>query len=66
VNPGARVIACSPCRSQLLATAFRNPDASVAVVVLNASDTKADYALWMDGNAAEVSSPPHSMQTLVF
>lgn len=66
VKPGARRIACSPSRSQLLATAFRNPDASVAVVVMNASDQKADYSLWVDGNAAQVSSLPHSMQTLVF
>ena len=43
-----------------------NPDGTVAVVVMNASDKKADYSLWVDGNAAEVSSLPHSMQTLVF
>jgi glucosylceramidase len=50
----------------LLATAFRNPDASVAVVVMNASDEKADYSLWVDGNSAKVAGLPHSMQTLVF
>jgi glucosylceramidase len=65
VKPGARRIACAPSRSPLLATAVRNPDASVAVVVMNASDEKADYSLWVNGNAAQVSSPPHSLQTLV-
>jgi glucosylceramidase len=66
VKPGARRIACSPSRSQLLATAFRNPDGTVAVVVMNASDEKADYSLWVDGNSAKVTGLPHSMQTLVF
>ena len=66
VRPGARRIACSPSRSQLLSTAFVNPDGKVSVVVMNASDQKVSYHLWLDGNAAEVNSPPHSIQTLVF
>jgi glucosylceramidase len=66
VRPGARRIACAPSRSQLLSTAFINPDGQVSVVVMNKSDQKASYYLWMDGNAAEVSSLPHSIQTLVF
>ena len=65
VRPGARRIACSPSRSQLLSTAFVNPDGKVSVVVMNKTDQKVSYQLWMDGNAAEVSSPPHSIQTLV-
>jgi glucosylceramidase len=36
------------------------------VVVMNKTDQKVDYNLWMDGNAAQVSSLPHSIQTLVF
>lgn len=66
IQPGARRIASSPSRSQLLSTAFINPDGKVAVVVMNASDKKASYWLWLNGNAAEVTSLPHSIQTLVF
>jgi len=66
VRPGARRIACAPSRSQLLSTAFVNPDGKVSVVVMNKTDQKVSYQLWMDGNAAEVSSLPHSIQTLVF
>ena len=66
VRPGARKIACSPSRSALLATAFVNPDGKVSVVVMNRGDQKVSYFLWVDGNAAEVSSVPHSIQTLVF
>jgi glucosylceramidase len=66
IQPGGRRIACSPSRSQLLATAFLNPDGKVTVVVMNASEKPASYWLWVGGNAAEVSSLPHSIQTLVF
>lgn len=66
VRPGARRIACSPSRSALLSTAFVNPDGKVSVVVMNKGDKEITYFLWLDGNAAEVISLPHSIQTLVF
>ncbi|HXU39042.1 MAG TPA: glycoside hydrolase family 30 protein [Blastocatellia bacterium] len=66
VRPGAKRIASSPSRSQLLSTAFVNPDGKVSVVVMNKSDQKISYLLWVYGNAAEVNSLPHSIQTLVF
>jgi glucosylceramidase len=66
VRPGARRIACAPSRSALLSTAFVNPDGKVSVVVMNKSEQKISYYLWLNGNAAEVTSPPHSIQTLVF
>lgn len=66
IRPGARRIASAPSRSVLLSTAFINPDGEVSVVVMNKSDQAVSYYLWLDGNAAEVSSLPHSIQTLVF
>ena len=36
------------------------------VVVMNRGDQRVDYYLWVDGSAAEVTSLPHSIQTLVF
>ena len=66
IKPGAKRIASSPSRSQLLSTAFLNPDGKAAVVVMNPTDKEAAYWLWMNGNAAEVHSPPHSIQTLIF
>lgn len=66
VRPGARRIAASPSRSALLSTAFVNADGKVAVVVMNPTDSKLTYNLWVAGNAAEVASAPHSIQTLVF
>jgi glucosylceramidase len=66
IKPGARRIASSPSRSQLLSTAFLNPDGKAAVVVMNPTDKAASYWLWVSGNAAEVNCLPHSIQTLVF
>jgi glucosylceramidase len=66
IRPGAKRIASSPSRSQLLSTAFINPDGKISVVVMNQSDKQIPYYLWVDGQAAAVSGLPHSIQTLVF
>jgi glucosylceramidase len=66
VRPNARRIVASPSRSALLSTAFVNPDGKVAVVVMNPTDKETKYFLWLAGNAAEATSPAHSIQTLVF
>ena len=66
VQPGAKRIASSPTRSPLLSAAFVNPDGKVAVVVMNKTEQNIPYFLWLDGQAAEVESLPHSIQTLVF
>jgi glucosylceramidase len=66
IRPGAKRIASSPSRSALMSTAFTNPDGKVAVVVMNKGDRGVSYYLWVAGQAAEVKSLPHSIQTLVF
>src|SRR5215203_4621467 len=66
IKPGAKRIATSPSRSSLISTAFRNPDGTVAVVVMNKGEAAVTFALWLDGQAAEVTSPARSIQTLVF
>lgn len=66
VKPGAKRIISSPSRSQLLSTAFVNPDGKVVVVVMNQSDAEIPYFLWIKGQAAEVKAAAHSMSTLIF
>jgi glucosylceramidase len=66
IRPGAKRIASSPSRSALQSTAFANADGKVSVVVMNKGDKEVSYFLWVDGRAAEVKSPPRSIQTLVF
>src|SRR6476620_7166563 len=60
-RPGARRIASSPSRSQLLSTAFLNTDGTIATVVMNKSDKTIPYYLWLEGQAATVNSLPRSI-----
>jgi glucosylceramidase len=66
IYPGAKRIVSSSTRSQLLTTAFRNPDGSIAVVVMNNSGQSTPYHLWVGGKAAAITALPHSISTMVF
>jgi glucosylceramidase len=65
IRPQAKRIVSSSSRDKLLTTAFVNADGKIAVVVMNTSDEKITYHLWMDGQAAEVSALPRSIVTVV-
>lgn len=65
IRPGAKRIISSSNRDKLLTTAFINPDGKMAVVVMNKSDDKLVYNLWIDGKAAETTSLPHSISTFI-
>jgi len=65
IRPGAKRIISSASLGKLITTAFLNTDGKIAVVVMNQSNDKIPYRLWMKGQAAEITSLPHSIQTLV-
>lgn len=65
IRPGAKRISAVSSRDILEATAFQNVDGSIAIVVLNRSDKKMDYNLWINGTAAQISSEPRSISTMV-
>ena len=65
IRPGARRISASSNRDALQTTAFRNPDGSVAVVVMNQTDKPQDFQLWIAGQAAKTTSAAHSIMTMV-
>lgn len=65
VKPGAKRIACSTTRDQLLATAFINKDGKIAVITMNPTDKPMDYNLLIEGVTAPVKSLPHSISTLI-
>lgn len=65
IKPGAKRIVSSASRDKLQTTAFKNENGKIAVVVMNTSDEKIDYHLWLDGNAAQVTSLPHSISTII-
>ncbi|MFD0794920.1 glycoside hydrolase family 30 beta sandwich domain-containing protein [Mucilaginibacter litoreus] len=65
IQPGARRIASVASRDKLLSTAYLNPDGKIAVVVMNRTDEKIDYSIWIKGQAAKTVSEPHSIATLI-
>ena len=65
IKPGAKRISVSSSRAQLEVTGFKNPDGSVVVVVMNTTDKKMGYHLWLNGKAAETESLPNSISTLI-
>ncbi len=65
IRPGAKKINSAASRSQLLTTAFINPDGKIAVIVMNQSDKPVTYNLCIGTNAAVVTILPHAIQTLV-
>ena len=66
IRPGARRMLASPSRSMLLSTAFVNQDGTVAVVVMNPTARGGPYSIVVGAASVEISSPPHSIQTVVF
>lgn len=66
IRPGAKRVESAPSRSQLMSTAYINPDGKVAVVVMNLTDKAVTYYLSVGDQGSEVNSLPHSIATLVF
>jgi glucosylceramidase len=65
IQPGARRISAAASRSQLLTTAFQNPDGSLAVVVMNQTNKTSPVFLWINGKAVQTTSMAHSINTYV-
>ena len=66
IRPGARRILASPSRSMLLTTGFVNDDGKVVVVVMNPTAQGGPYHLTVGGASVEITTRPHSIQTVVF
>ena len=66
IEVGAKRIACASSRSNLLSTAFKNPDGKVIVVVMNQAKEKSIVNIWMEGKSLELTVPPRSIQTIVY
>ncbi len=66
IRPGARRALCAATHDALDVTAARNPDGTVAVVVLNRTEKRIDLAIDYGGQAAVTTSPQRSITTYVF
>ncbi|MCL1933257.1 MAG: glycosyl hydrolase [Candidatus Azobacteroides sp.] len=65
IHPGAKRIVSSSNRNGLLTTAFLNTDGKIAVVVMNLTDAKINYNLYLAGKYIPVTGLPHSISTLM-
>jgi glucosylceramidase len=66
VKPGAKRLACTSSSDHFIATAFKNIDGKVAIMVLNVSDADRDFQVWVNGKVIRYSSPIHALTTVVF
>jgi len=65
IRPGAQRIICSSNYDDLQATAFINPDNSIAVVAMNQTDSEIDFKIWLEGKGTLTAIPAHGICTLV-
>jgi glucosylceramidase len=63
VKPGAKRVLCAASRTDLEAAAFVNPDASIAVVVLNRTEAAIAFALRIDAQTVAAELPARSIAT---
>jgi len=66
IRPGAERILCAPTRDALEATAFRNADGRIAVVVMNRGEKAVPFVLKYKDGAAQTEAPEHSITTYLF
>jgi len=66
VRPGAKRISTTVSRSSLLSTSFLNKDGKMVTVVMNQSNDKIIYNLFVGEEKTVVDIPAHAIQTLVY
>ncbi len=66
IRPNAKRVSTVSSRSHLLSTSFLNEDGKIATVVMNPTDEKINYKLYIGTKAVSEAILPHAMQTLVY
>lgn len=65
ILPGAVRIGHSRCDSQVEMTAAKNPDGSIAVIILNQTNEDREYAIRMEGNVIRIKTPARTISSLL-
>lgn len=65
VKPGARRIGFSKFTSDIEVTAFKNPDDSIAVILLNRKDKNKEFTLQLEGRTFHDNLDSHTILTFV-
>ena len=65
IRPGAQRIGLSGHDDDFMATAFRNPDGSIAVVVFNLKEEDMSYAVTLGDRSVSIPIKAQALQTVV-
>lgn len=65
IRPGAKRVSSGTTSNQLSATAFINPDGSLAVVALNENNHNVKYTLTIENSTLNLDMAAHSIQTII-
>ena len=65
IRPGAKVLEVACPEGELMATAVRNPDASLVVVLLNLGDAAVGIDLSIDGKTYSLAISGEAIQTVI-
>ncbi len=66
IKPGAKRVSTACSRTFLMSTTFQNTDGTFATVVMNNTDEKIAYTLYVVDQIIKLSIPARAMQTLVY
>jgi glucosylceramidase len=66
IRPEAKRVNAISSRSQLMCTSFLNKNGKMVTVVMNKSDKKVNYHLFVDMKKATIEIPPHAIQSLIY
>jgi len=66
IRPGAKRVSTATSRSNILSTSFLNPNGELITIVMNPTDQKIKYKLFVNQDAVTINLLPHSIQTLVY
>ena len=65
IRPGAKRIGFNTTHGSLLVTAAKNPDGTIAVVLLNMDTDPKNVELSMEGRSKQLKISPKAIQTLL-
>lgn len=65
IQPGAKRIFMTRWSDKIESVAFKNPDGKKVIIVMNRTDSDENFSLCLKEGCVEVSSPAHSIQTIL-
>lgn len=66
IRPGAKRVSTVSSRSILEATSFKNDGGKMVTVIMNSTDEKIRFQMYVESKSVSMEILPHSMQTLVY